>query len=126
VDDPINPKHYSGRECADIGERLTANSYQVLKYCWRLWKKDAVGIELGKALWYIESEITMAEAVGYIHPVLIMPDDEFFHSRIPEDNEFLKFIAWYLINWSRSGLIEALLVARSQIRFKLEEMQNGN
>lgn len=55
-DDPVNPKHYAGRACADIGEHLTANSYQVLKYCWRLGKKDDALIELGKALWYLNSE----------------------------------------------------------------------
>jgi len=55
-DDPVNPKHYAGRACADIGEHLTANSYQVLKYCWRLGKKDDALVELGKALWYLNSE----------------------------------------------------------------------
>lgn len=55
-DDPVNPKHYAGRACADIGEHLSANSYQVLKYCWRLGKKDEALVELGKALWYLDSE----------------------------------------------------------------------
>lgn len=56
LDDPLNPQHYNGRECADIGERLTANGYQILKYCWRLGKKDDPCQELGKALWYLDSE----------------------------------------------------------------------
>ena len=55
-DDPVNPKHYAGRACADIGEHLSANSYQVLKYCWRLGKKDEALVELGKSLWYLDSE----------------------------------------------------------------------
>lgn len=55
-DDPLNPSHYNGRECADIGERLTPNGYQILKYCWRLGKKDDPCQELGKALWYLDSE----------------------------------------------------------------------
>lgn len=126
MSDPINPAHYAGRACADIGERLTANSYQVLKYCWRLGKKDEAVVELGKALWYLESELTMAEARDYTHPVLIMPHDNFFRSRIPEDNEFLKYLASYLISWSGRGLVESLLVARSHIRFRLEGLQNGN
>lgn len=55
-DDPVNPKHYGGTACAEIGERLTANCYQVLKYCWRLGEKDDPKIELGKAIWYAKRE----------------------------------------------------------------------
>lgn len=55
-DDPVNPKHYGGTACAEIGERLTANCYQVLKYCWRLGEKDDPKIELGKAIWYARRE----------------------------------------------------------------------
>lgn len=62
-DDPINPKHYNGRECADIGERLSANGYQILKYCWRLGKKDDPCQELGKALWYLDSELKLIKIV---------------------------------------------------------------
>lgn len=58
-DDPVNPKHYGGTACAEIGERLTANCYQVLKYCWRLGEKDDPCIELGKAIWYAEREHMM-------------------------------------------------------------------
>ena len=61
-DDPLNPQHYNGRECADIGERLSANGYQILKYCWRLGKKDDPCQELGKALWYLDSEISLMGA----------------------------------------------------------------
>ena len=54
--DPVNPAHYAGRACADVGERLTANGYQVLKYSWRLGRKDDAVVELGKAEWYALSE----------------------------------------------------------------------
>lgn len=70
ADDPINPKHYDGTECAQIGERLTANCYQVLKYVWRLGEKDDPCIELGKALWYLEREINLGlpASRGEKHP----------------------------------------------------------
>lgn len=59
ADDPVNPKHYGGTACAEIGERLTANCYQVLKYCWRLGEKDGPKIELGKAIWYARREMAL-------------------------------------------------------------------
>lgn len=59
ADDPVNPKHYGGTACAEIGERLTANCYQVLKYCWRLGEKDDPKIELGKAIWYARREMAL-------------------------------------------------------------------
>lgn len=59
ADDPVNPRHYDGTNCAQIGERLTANCYQVLKYVWRLGEKDDPVIELGKALWYLHREIAL-------------------------------------------------------------------
>jgi hypothetical protein len=63
-DDPINPAHYAGRACADIGERLTANGYQILKYCWRLGRKDKADVELGKAEWYANSEYALLTRVA--------------------------------------------------------------
>lgn len=62
TDDPVNPKHYGGTACAEIGERLTANCYQVLKYCWRLGEKDDPKIELGKAIWYARREMALGPA----------------------------------------------------------------
>jgi hypothetical protein len=59
ADDPINPRHYGGTACAEIGERLTANCYQILKYVWRLGEKDDPCIELGKAIWYLDREINL-------------------------------------------------------------------
>jgi hypothetical protein len=61
-DDPINPRHYGGTACAEIGERLTANCYQVLKYCWRLGEKDDPVQELGKAIWYAAREKLLGPA----------------------------------------------------------------
>lgn len=68
-DDPINPKHYDGTACADIGERLSANGYQVLKYCWRVGYKDDPCIELGKAVWYGEREYTLITTKGFPNTV---------------------------------------------------------
>lgn len=70
MSDPINPAHYAGRACADIGERLTANGYQILKYCWRLGKKDEAVIELGKAAWYADSERSLLIKMNNFTPGL--------------------------------------------------------
>jgi len=61
--DPVNPKHYNGTACAEIGELLTPNAYQTLKYCWSLGEKDDPVIELGKAIWYWKREIVLFEGV---------------------------------------------------------------
>src|ERR1700743_2865945 len=66
-DDPVNPAHYAGRACADIGERLSGNGYPVLKYFWRLGRKGEAPVELGKANWYGASEVALLlklESVG--------------------------------------------------------------
>lgn len=97
-DDPVNPKHYKGRNCADIGERLSANGYQILKYCWRLGKKDDPCQELGKALWYLDSE----EALFTHKPVghHIFPDTsglkkplDFVNDRLTTEPDFTQIIA---------------------------------
>ena len=62
-DDPINhPTHYtahpSGIECIQITEHMGFNLGNALKYIWRCdLKHDAVE-DLGKAMWYIQREIT--------------------------------------------------------------------
>lgn len=58
-DDPVNPKHYGGTQCAQIGENLTANCYQVLKYVWRRDAKGDPSTDLSKALWYLDREIEL-------------------------------------------------------------------
>lgn len=68
MSDPINPDHYAGRACADIGERLSANGYQVLKYCWRLGHKDREDVELGKAAWYAASELALLTSLNCVFP----------------------------------------------------------
>ncbi len=63
-DDPVNPSHYAGRACADLGEHMSANGYQVFKYLWRAGKKGPADVDLRKALWYLESEIALLAAAG--------------------------------------------------------------
>jgi len=99
--DPVNPPHYDGRECADIGERLTANGYQVLKYVWRLGRKDAAIVELGKAAWYADSECKLfANLAAAGIPMRTAPlvfdladPAAFFHDRISKQPEFTQTIA---------------------------------
>lgn len=59
VNDVVNkPKHYtsdeSGVECIDITKNMSFVYGNVLKYCWRVGKKDDDVQELSKALWYSE------------------------------------------------------------------------
>jgi hypothetical protein len=101
--DPINPAHYAGTLCAEIGERLTGNSYQILKYNWRLGKKDAPVIEIGKSIWYLNREIELAEA-GWVPPVpLSLPTDEWFYQRYKDQTDFVQAICINLIGWNRHG-----------------------
>lgn len=126
-DDPINPKHYAGRECADIGERLSANGYQVLKYCWRLGKKDDPCQELGKAIWYGESELNLIVAMRSIRRVRpnttgLKPDKvtEWFEDRINGQPQFTRNIARML--WAGYGQRElrAIIEAITEHRFHLD------
>ena len=127
-DDPINPKHYAGRECADIGERLSANGYQILKYCWRLGKKDDPCQELGKAIWYGESESellrVLARAQGWraVRPNLtgIKDPAAFLEDRIADQPQFTQNIARML--WAGYGQRElrAILEAIQEHRFHLD------
>lgn len=119
--DPINPKHYNGRACADIGERLSANGYQILKYCWRLGKKDDPCQELGKALWYAESETAFLKKHpfgDYVHPNLtgIKPDRvaDFMEDRIADVSDMTKVIArilWSGYNLKRLDRIKEIISA---------------
>lgn len=104
ADDPINPAHYAGRACADIGERLTGNGYQILKYVWRKGRKDAEAIEMGKAVWYADSECKLlADLAAYGFPittaplVLDLPDPAaFLAERIEGQPTFVRGIAQLL------------------------------
>lgn len=101
ANDPVNPAHYAGRACADIGERLSANGYQILKYCWRLGKKDTAVIELGKAAWYADSERTLLikldDAFPGMHTVPLTQDLDdpafFLEERIKDQPDFAHAIA---------------------------------
>jgi len=129
ANDPLNPKHYSGRDCADIGERLTANGYQVLKYCWRLGRKDDPVQELGKALWYIDSEVALLghpqpNTVLYAQPHTLDLDDPlgFLERRIAQQPPFTQEVARFL--WSGYSAAD-LLALRVQVESEKTYLECG-
>lgn len=119
-DDPINPKHYGGTACADIGERLTANSYQVLKYNWRLGEKDDPVIELGKAIWYLDREINWPQSVHGI-PGTWLPPREWFSERLEGKDRHVRGVVDLLYRWNSEGKIAALLDLRKLLLAKKAE-----
>lgn len=122
--DPINPAHYAGTLCAEIGERLTANSYQILKYNWRLGKKDAPVVELGKSIWYLDREIELAWA-GWRPPAPIaLPTDEWFYERYKEQTDFVQAIVVNLLAWNRHGDRQGLHILRVDLSARLEDMKS--
>lgn len=142
MSDPINPAHYNGKACAHIGQHLTGNGYQILKYNWRLGKKDDVLQEMGKSIWYLDEEIALA-ASGWRAPVSLMwpmafpvgwsrndvfPPDEFFSDLLIGQDEFVKAIVWLLIGWTKLGDIDNLHTLRAVLishRAKLETERTG-
>lgn len=130
-DDPINPKHYNGRACADIGERLTANGYQILKYCWRLGGKDEECQELGKAVWYLDSEhalISQRSNHGWRKPDSrgLKPDkiNSFLEDRIADQPRFVQDVArilWAGYNHQVLSALRARIVQEA-----LHRQCNGN
>jgi hypothetical protein len=126
MNDPINPAHYDGTACAQIGERLTGNSYQVLKYNWRLGKKDDPVIEVGKSIWYLDREILIA-GQGFM-PTQRLPDDLWFQSMLMGVDDFVNYVAWRLIAWNRKREIDELIILRNALierRAKLEQEATG-
>lgn len=123
MSDPINPAHYAGTACAQIGERLTGNSYQVLKYNWRLGKKDEPLVEVRKSLWYLDREILIASQ-GF-EPMLAIPPDDFFYDLLVGVEDSVVNIAWQLINWNRHGDKVTLDHLRADL-VNLEEHISGN
>ena len=122
-DDPINPKHYAGTLCAEIGEQLTANSYQVLKYIWRLNKKDAPAQELGKAIWYLDRELELSW-MGWRPPAtLVLPTDSWFHVRYKEQSDIVQAVAINLIGWNRHGDRQCLHILRHELTLLLEHWE---
>jgi len=126
LNDPINPAHYDGTACAQIGERMSGNSYQVLKYNWRLGKKDDPVIETGKSLWYLDREIKLAEQ-GFTFcgdPL----DDMRTNELLVGIDDYVSYVAWRLTDWCRSGQVESLYLLRNAIvdkRAKLEQEATG-
>ena len=114
MDDPINPKHYDGTNCAQIGERLSANSYQVLKYNWRLGKKDDVLVEIGKSIWYLDREIVLA-GQGIVPILPSLPSDEWFAERLRGTGSYVEAVALALISWNRHQDEETLIYLRRDI-----------
>lgn len=110
--DAINPAHYAGRACADIGERLSANGFQMLKYCWRSGKKDLETIELGKAVWYGDSEFKLLTSLGNAIPGIktgpmiadLVAPDAFLETRLVDQSDFTKQVARRL--WKGYGTAE--------------------
>lgn len=113
MNDPINPAHYAGTACAEIGERLSGNSYQVLKYNWRLGKKDAAHIEVGKSIWYLDREIELGR--GGWRYLCDMPTHDFFIYRLIGVDEHVFSVAHSLINWCRYGDVETLVYLRATL-----------
>lgn len=119
ADDPINPKHYGGTACADIGELLTANSYQILKYNWRLGEKDSPCVELGKALWYLNREIR--HAGGHKQPPMKLPGHRWIDARLAGKDRHVVNVTRSLVSWCRYGNPETLKVLRKVLQSKLDE-----
>ena len=123
MNDPINPAHYNGTACAQIGERLTANSYQVLKYNWRLGRKDDPIIETGKSIWYLDREINLAKA-GF-RCLLDIPSDDFFLELLKGQDNFVFNVAISLIEWCRHNDARHLTRLREIIVYKRAELEDS-
>jgi hypothetical protein len=123
----INPKHYGGRFCADIGERLSANGFQMLRYTWRLGKKDDPCQEIGKALWYCDSEIALLGTFGakdFISPKLAgLPQggiNDWFRERIEDQSTFTQNIARMLWEGYNVRRLVAIREALAEHQFHLD------
>lgn len=60
--DPVHPPHYGGTACMDIIDHMPANVGLAAKYIWRLGEKDAIAIEIGKLVVYLERQIALETA----------------------------------------------------------------
>lgn len=118
-DDPVNPKHYDGTACAELGERMTANSYQVLKYNWRLGEKDDELVELDKSIWYLDREIELLPMV----PGVNYPDAQWVGERLnAARDEWVREVARSLLAWNRTGKIMHLETLRHYLVGKRAEI----
>lgn len=120
MSDPINPAHYDGTACAQMGERMSGNSYQVLKYNWRLGKKDDPLIETGKSIWYLDREILLAKQ-GFIPPNL--PSDEFFQHLLQGTSVYVTYVTMRLVDWHTSKTVDPLIMLRNAIVQKRAEVE---
>lgn len=103
----------SSTACAEIGELLSANSYQVLKYNWRLGEKDSPCVEIGKSLWYLERELALiSEGNTFLPGDDRLPDHTFFDLRLQGRSEHTIKVARSLISWNRYGNPETLKLLR--------------
>jgi hypothetical protein len=127
--DDANPAHYAGWECGDIGERLSANGYQILKYCWRLGKKDDPCKEIGKAIRYCEREIALLDEYAKDSKVFVKPNiyglrvgtiDDWFRERIGDQSQFTKNIARMLWEGYDRCRLKAIHEALLEHRFHLD------
>ncbi len=123
MSDPINPAHYDGTACARLGERMSGNSYQVLKYNWRLGKKDDPVIETGKSLWYLDREIANArQGFTFLGDPL---DDMRTNELLAGVDQYVQYVAWRLTEWCRNGHIDSLILLRHAIVQKRAEMEQA-
>lgn len=126
-DDPVNPKHYGGTACAEIGELLSANSYQVLKYNWRLGEKDSPCVEIGKSIWYLERELALiAEGNTFLPGDDRLPDHTFFDARLKDRSGHTINVARALISWNRYGNPETLKLLRRVLGSTLDSYNGCN
>lgn len=120
LNDLINPKHYDGTACAEIGERLTANSYQILKYNWRLGKKDDPVIEIGKAQWYLNREIELGQLM-----LGAIPSDEWFYERYKAESDYVQAICMNLVSWTRYHDKDSLRAVDMIMDNQLKKLKEG-
>lgn len=117
------PTHYSGRACADIGERLSANAFAILRYCWRVGQKDDPCVEMDKALWYADSEIALLHKLDTIFEPRITDLDDpqgFLEDRICDESDFTKNIARMLWHGYDRRLFQRVKEAIGEHRFHLD------
>lgn len=122
-DTAINPAHYNGTACAEIGELLTANSFQVLKYNWRLGEKNNPCEEIGKSLWYLDREIALAEGNRAMVPRML-PEHGWFDERLRHATQHAQAVARILISWNRHGNAASLRGLRKNLQRDLDD-RNG-
>jgi hypothetical protein len=121
ADDPVNPKHYAGTACAEIGELLSANSYQVLKYIWRLGEKDDPVVELGKALWYLDRERKLYPSG--CNNISTKIERSFVLSRLQNKSDHVGHVVSWLVSWHHYGKRETLKLLEDYLTTMKENIE---